>query len=81
MSLQRLERCFPEPIMLSQIYFYSLMEAFVLVEFKGIINLFHRNYRKWSATDNPHSRNVTSSDQQLPYREYMPAVWQVMPYG
>ncbi|XVF03055.1 hypothetical protein REPUB_Repub04eG0227300 [Reevesia pubescens] len=38
------------------------------------------NYRKWSATDNLHSRNVTSSDHQVPYREYMPAVWQVMPY-
>ncbi|XP_022726022.1 DNA repair protein XRCC2 homolog isoform X2 [Durio zibethinus] len=35
-----------------------------------------RNYRTWSAKDNLHSRNVTSSDQQVPYREYMPAVWQ-----
>ncbi|KAB2048331.1 hypothetical protein ERO13_A13G091600v2 [Gossypium hirsutum] len=34
------------------------------------------NYRKWSAVDNPYSRNITSSDQQLPYREYMPAAWQ-----
>ncbi|PPR92767.1 hypothetical protein GOBAR_AA27908 [Gossypium barbadense] len=37
--------------------------------------LIDRNYRKWSAVDNPYSRNITS-DQQLPYREYMPAAWQ-----
>ncbi|XP_021293360.1 DNA repair protein XRCC2 homolog isoform X1 [Herrania umbratica] len=34
------------------------------------------NNRKWPSTDNPHSRSVTSSDQQVPYREFMPAVWQ-----
>ncbi|KAE8719225.1 DNA repair protein XRCC2-like protein [Hibiscus syriacus] len=39
-------------------------------------NELTRNYGKWPAVDNPYSRNVTSSDQQLPYREYMPVVWQ-----
>ncbi|XWS22995.1 hypothetical protein CRYUN_Cryun29cG0082900 [Craigia yunnanensis] len=48
----------------------------MLVMATKVAILGNRNYRKWSATDNPHSRNVTSSDQQLPYREYMPAVWQ-----
>ncbi|XWS69523.1 hypothetical protein CRYUN_Cryun04dG0185900 [Craigia yunnanensis] len=38
------------------------------------------NYRKWSAMDNLHLRNVTSSYQQVPYREYMPAVWQLIAF-
>ncbi|XP_039006403.1 DNA repair protein XRCC2 homolog [Hibiscus syriacus] len=39
-------------------------------------NELTRNYGKWNVVDNPYSRNVTSSDRQLPYRENMPSVWQ-----
>ncbi|XVE85631.1 hypothetical protein DITRI_Ditri17bG0105600 [Diplodiscus trichospermus] len=48
----------------------------MLVMATKVAVLANRNYRKWSAMDNPYSRNVASSDQQLPYHEYMPAVWQ-----
>ncbi|KAK8567443.1 hypothetical protein V6N12_006030 [Hibiscus sabdariffa] len=41
-------------------------------------NELTRSYGKWPAADNQYSRNVTSTDRQLPYREYMPAVWQNM---
>ncbi|KAK8604269.1 hypothetical protein V6N13_099216 [Hibiscus sabdariffa] len=40
------------------------------------INHFVSSYGNWPAADNPYSRNVTSTDRQLPYRKYMPAVWQ-----
>ncbi|PON84318.1 DNA recombination and repair protein-like, ATP-binding domain containing protein [Trema orientale] len=36
--------------------------------------------RKKSFPDCPDSRNITSSTHKLPYREYMPSVWQVMFY-
>ncbi|XVF85644.1 hypothetical protein PTKIN_Ptkin17bG0132700 [Pterospermum kingtungense] len=40
------------------------------------VNELRWNHKKLSAADNPRSRSVTRSDQQLPYREYMPVVWQ-----
>ncbi|OMO75553.1 Zinc finger, DHHC-type, palmitoyltransferase [Corchorus capsularis] len=41
-------------------------------------NRYSTNDIRWKSPsmDNPNSRNMTSSDQHLPYREYMPAVWQ-----
>ncbi|GLT47765.1 hypothetical protein SLA2020_214290 [Shorea laevis] len=40
------------------------------------VNEIKWDFRMQSSFDNSLSRNAASNDQQLPYREYMPSIWQ-----